>query len=78
MLLEKAARMGTVRVLVKLKVPSLASPQTKTTDEELVRRQAAIEEVNAFFADDWAGYQQAVEAASVSLFETFEPLELEQ
>ena len=40
--------------------------------------QAAIDEVNAFFADDWAAYQQAVEAAEVSLFETFEPLELEQ
>ena len=40
--------------------------------------QAAIDEVNAFFADDWASYQQAVEAAEVSLFETFEPLELEQ
>ena len=34
--------------------------------------------VNAFFADDWVGYQQAVEAAEVSLFETFEPLDLEQ
>ena len=40
--------------------------------------QAAIDEVNAFFAGDWAAYQQAVEAANVSLFEAFEPLEMEQ
>lgn len=39
--------------------------------------QAALSEVNAFFTGDWAAYQQAVEAANVSLFETYEPLQIE-
>ena len=36
----------------------------------------AIEAVNAFYAEDWHTYQQAVQAAQVSLFDELEPLEL--
>ena len=39
--------------------------------------EAVIGDVNGFFEGDWAAYQQAVEAAAVSLFETHEPLEVE-
>ena len=35
-----------------------------------------IDDVNAFFAGDWAEYQQAVDAANVSLFDEVEPLEV--
>lgn len=38
--------------------------------------QEALDKVNAFFAEDWAGYRAAVEAANVSLFDAFEPLKL--
>ncbi|MFK7847059.1 MAG: hypothetical protein AB8G77_17285 [Rhodothermales bacterium] len=37
----------------------------------------AIEEINTFFAEDWASYQQAVQDANVSLFEKHEHLELD-
>ena len=43
--------------------------------EEALR--PVIDDINRFFAEDWAAYQQAVEAAEVSLFETHEPLEME-
>lgn len=50
--------------------------------EEIVAKQAmeamegALEQINAFFADDWAAYTKAVDAANISLFETYEPLKI--
>ncbi len=38
--------------------------------------QSALAAVNRFFEQDWPAYRQAVEAANVSFFETYEPLRL--
>jgi hypothetical protein len=39
--------------------------------------QNALAEVNRFYQESWPTYQQAVEAADVEFFETYEPLRLE-
>ena len=49
---------------------------------ELALRQAEaalagwLDDVNGFYRDDWPAYRQAVDAAAVSFFETYEPLRL--
>ena len=38
----------------------------------------ATEMVNKFFAEDWKTYTEAVDAANVSLFKSYEPLKTEE
>jgi hypothetical protein len=42
------------------------------------RLQEALDNVNAFFAEDWPQYRSAVEDADLSIFEAYEPLQMEQ
>lgn len=40
--------------------------------------QAVIDAVNAFFTEDWPSYQQAVDDADITFFETYTPLRMEE
>ncbi len=52
--------------------------------EEIALKQAevsikeTVDEINLFFEKDWADYKKAVEEADISLFKSYEPLQLKE
>jgi hypothetical protein len=53
-------------------------PEQRAMQHAEARLQTAIDHVNAFFADGWTAYRSAVEAADLSIFEEYEPLQVNQ
>jgi hypothetical protein len=53
-------------------------PEQRAMQRAEVRLQRAIDNVNAFFADEWPAYRSAVEEADLSIFEEYEPLQMGQ
>ena len=51
-------------------------PEQRAMQHAEVRLQEALDDVNALFADEWPAYRSAVEEADRSIFEDYEPLQL--
>jgi photosystem II stability/assembly factor-like uncharacterized protein len=51
-------------------------PEQRALQHAEVRLQEALDDVNALFADEWPAYRSAVEEADLSIFEDYEPLQL--
>jgi photosystem II stability/assembly factor-like uncharacterized protein len=53
-------------------------PEQRAMQHAEVRLQRAIDNVNAFFAEEWPAYRSAVEEADLSIFEDYAPLQMGQ
>ncbi|MBL4578541.1 MAG: hypothetical protein JKX74_08715 [Flavobacteriales bacterium] len=63
-------------------IRSCKGAPTKTATDyaayAVVELHKVVDKVNKFIAEDWAEYQKKVEAIEVSLFKTYEPIELKK
>ena len=72
------SRLWTVRsyLMSSISAPGQAEERLAAVAEKQMRE--VVDKINAFFAKDWADYTQKIDAAEVSLYKKYEPLQVGQ